>query len=315
MNKISIEDIIGSLGCSYKIIGKSQGVSVECLKSASEATSNSMIWISPTRNDKQELIKQTPANIIICDNSIELTEKELEGKTLIQVKNPKLAFIDVVKSLFTENQSHGIHTSAIIHPEAKVSENVSIGPFTYIGKSVIGEGTVISGNTYIYDNVRIGKSVFIQAGCVIGSEGVNITKDDDGVWHQFPHIGGVLIEDNVRIDALCDIGKGTLGDTIIGARTKIDVGCYIAHNAHIGKDNIIIGHTMVCGSVVVGNNCWFGSNTVIRDNITIGDNVFTGMGSIVVSDLPDNAKVMGNPAKPIEEMKRILNKFKSFMVD
>jgi len=122
-----------------------------------------------------------------------------------------------------------------------------------------------------------------------------------------------LIEDNVRIDALCDIGKGTLGDTIIGQGSKLDVGCYVAHNAKIGRNNVIIGHSMICGSVVTGDDCWFGANTVIIDRVKIGNQVFTGMGSMVVTSLPDNARVMGNPAKPIDEMKALLKKLKDII--
>ncbi|MDD2228291.1 MAG: UDP-3-O-(3-hydroxymyristoyl)glucosamine N-acyltransferase [Candidatus Cloacimonetes bacterium] len=310
---ISLAEIIERIDCEVTIKGNCENVWIKHVKPCFEEDRDSLIWIHPANPDKLNLAMNTIARIVVCDDTMDIAEARLTDKVIIQVKNPKLLCLKIVKWFFTEPQVYGIHPTAIIHPEAIIGENVYIGPLSVIGRVTIDEDTVISGNVQICDNVRIGKNVYIQGGCIIGSEGVNITKDESGVWHQFPHIGGVLIEDNVRIDALCDIGRGTLGDTIIGSGTKLDVGCYVAHNAKLGRDNVIIGHSMICGSVIVGNGCWFGANTVIIDRISIGNNVFTGMGSVVVASQPDNARVMGNPARPIDEMKLILKRLKSLV--
>lgn len=310
MKKIHFKEILAVLDCEFKVEGDGSNILISNVKPPNEADHNTMIWIDPKRNDKSQILQNSKAKVIVCDDSLLLSEEDKTTKVLIQVENPKLVFIDIVKYFFTEKQQYTIHPSAIINPDAKIAPEVFIGPLTYIGRAEIGTGSILHGSTHICDGVRIGENVEIQAGCVIGSEGLNITKDIDGVWHQFPHIGGVVIEDNVRIDAMCHIDRGTLSDTVIGEGTKLDKACYIAHNAKIGKNNIIIGHTMISGSVVVGNNCWFGPNTVVRDGIKIGNNVFLGMGSLVVSDLEDNINVMGSPARPVNEMKKLLNIFK-----
>jgi len=315
MEKISFESIVSAIDCDYKIHGNGIKNYVTNVKPASESDEFSLIWINPARSDKEKILRETKASVIICDDSLSLSEFDINKKVLIHVKNPKLVFIEIVREFFVEKQVFGIHPSAIIHREAKISSNVYIGPLAYIGKVKIGEGTIISGNTHICDNVTIGRNVTIQAGCVIGSEGLNIIKDDKGKWCQFPHVGGVIIEDDVRIDALCKIDKGTLGDTIIGEGTKIDKGCYIAHNSKIGKNNVIIGHTMISGSVIIGDNCWFGPNSIVRDCIRVGSNAFIGMGSLVVSDIAEGSQVMGSPARPISDMKTILNKLKMFIND
>jgi UDP-3-O-[3-hydroxymyristoyl] glucosamine N-acyltransferase len=251
--------------------------------------------------------------VIICDDSLQLNEFDIHNKVLIQVKNPKLVFIQIVTRFFVEKPIYGIHPSAIIHNEAVIDENVYIGPLTYIGRSKIGEGTVIYGNVHIYDNVTIGKNVTIEAGCSIGATGYNFAKDENGKLYKFPHLGGVIIEDDVDIQALSVIDKGVLEDTIIGKGTKIDSCCYIAHNCKIGENNAIIGHTMLSGSVKTGKNCWISPGAIVRDGIKIDSDSFIGMGSIVVSEVKQNSIVMGNPARPIDEMKIILNKFKTFI--
>lgn len=51
---------------------------------------------------------------------------------------------------------------------------------------------------------------------------------------------------------------------------------------------------------IIGNNVTLGANVVIIGNIRIGNNVTVGAGSVVVKDIPDNAIVVGNPARVIK---------------
>ena len=74
--------------------------------------------------------------------------------------------------------------------------------------------------------------------------------------NHFPHIGGVLIEDDVYIGANACIDRGSLGDTIIGKGSKIDNLVHIAHNVNIGENVMIIANSMIAGSVNVGKNSW-----------------------------------------------------------
>ena len=311
--KKTVKTIINLLDCKYEIHGKGIENYVTNVKSTGNADFDSLVWISPTRIDKERLLRETKSNVIIGDYSLSFSDIDFEKKILIRVKNPKLAFIKIVNELFVDKPAFEIDPSARIHPEAKISKNVHIGAHTYVGKSEINEGTVIYGNVFIYDNVKIGKNVTIEAGCSIGATGYNFAKDEFGKLHKFPHLGGVVIHDNVEIQALSVVDRGVLNDTIIGQGTKIDSCCYIAHNCNIGQNNAIIGHTMLSGSVSTGDNCWIAPASVFRDQISIGDDCLIGMGSAVMKDLGDNAKVMGSPARPVEDMKELLNKFKTLI--
>jgi UDP-3-O-[3-hydroxymyristoyl] glucosamine N-acyltransferase len=313
--KKTVQTIINLLEDEYEIQGNGNDNYVTNVNSTGNADTDSLVWISPTRIDKEQILATTKSKVIIGDHSLSLRGSDLENKILIRVKNPKLVFIKIVNELFVDVPSFEIDPSAVIHPEATIANNVHIGPLSYIGKVNIKEGTIIHGNVHIKDNVSIGENVIIQAGCVIGGTGLNFTKDEEGAYHDFPHIGGVIIEDNVEIQACNVIDRGVLSDTIIGSKTKIDSFCYIAHNCIIGKENIIIGKTMISGSVKTGDNCWFGPSSIIRDQLSIGDNCFVGMGSVVTSNLDHNSKVMGNPARPVDDMKKLLKKFKTYIVD
>ena len=311
----TVKTIINLLEDEYEINGKGFANYVTNVKSTGEAEMDSLVWISPTRADKHQLLVETKSNVIIGDYTLSLSEVDFENKILIRVNNPKLVFIKIVNELFVDKPSFEIHPSAVIHPEAKISKNVHIGPNTYVGKSEISEGTIIYGNVYIYDGVKIGKNVTIEAGCSIGATGYNFAKDEFGKLYKFPHLGGVIIHDNVDIQALSVIDRGVLDDTIIGKGTKIDSCCYIAHNCNVGENNAIIGHTMLSGSVKTGDNCWIAPAVVIRDQVSIGNNCLIGMGSTVIKDLADSAEVMGSPARPVNDMKKILKIFKTYIED
>lgn len=312
MKKLLFKDILSVINCSYKIDGYETNNFITNVKPVSEANELSLVWIDTGKTNKEKLLKETEAKIIICDDSLSLNKHENPDKVLIQVKNPKLAMIKIINELYPQKPVFGIHPSAVIDKDAIISSKVYIGPNTIIGKAEIGEGTIIYGNSYIGNNVTIGNNVIIQFGCVIGTEGISTTKDDEGRWYQFPHIGGVIIEDNVSIDATCHVDRGTFSNTIIGEGTKISKYCYVGHNVTIGKNCIIIAYTLFCGSVSVGDDCWIGAKSTIRDQIKIGKRVFIGMGSLVVSNIPDGMEVMGSPARPVNEMKKILNKLKGF---
>ena len=149
----------------------------------------------------------------------------------------------------------------------------------------------------IPDWVIIGKNVSIHEGVTIGSQGFGFEKDQDDNWLHIPHIGKVIIGDDVEIFEGTNICRGTVNDTIIGKGTKIDALCHIGHNVVIGENCIITAHCMI-GGCVIGNRVWVGPNSSIIQKVKIADDVLIGMGSNVVEDiLQPNTVWAGNPAR------------------
>lgn len=131
----------------------------------------------------------------------------------------------------------------------------------------------------------------------IGNSGFGFVKDTDGTWLEIPHVGRVVIGDNVRIGSNCCIDRGTIEDTVIGDGTKIDNMVHIAHNCKIGKNVIICAGVVFCGSVTIEDDVWLAPGTLIKEGITIGKGAKTGLGAVVINDVPPGALVYGNPAK------------------
>ena len=118
---------------------------------------------------------------------------------------------------------------------------------------------------------------------------------------KFPHIGRVLIADNVEIASSCTIDRGSVDDTTIGKNTYIDNQVHMAHNVKIGSNCMIAGQVGFAGSTTVGDNVSIGGQAGISGHLTIGNNVKIGGGSGVVKNVSDNQIIMGYPAVPFKE--------------
>lgn len=160
-----------------------------------------------------------------------------------------------------------------------------------VEKGVSSSASIRNTDFKDYDSLLIGENV------VIGTKGFGYERDENGVPQQFPHIGRVIIGDNVEIGDNTIINRGTIGDTVIGDNVKIDGQVFIAHNCKIGDNTMIAACAQLSGHVEVGKNCWIAPNVSIIQKVKIGDNCCIGIGSVVLHDVPANTVVCGNPAK------------------
>jgi UDP-3-O-[3-hydroxymyristoyl] glucosamine N-acyltransferase len=194
----------------------------------------------------------------------------------------------------------------------KFSNNVLIGKNVKIGKnSFIGANSVIEHDVRIGDNCVIGShviiknsilgnNVVIQDGSKIGVKGFGFIPVKDKNF-KFPHIGRVIIGDNVEIASGCTIDRGSIDDTVIGKNTYLDNQVHMAHNVKIGENCMIAGQVGFAGSSIIGNNVSIGGQAGISGHLKIGNNVKIGGGSGVDKDIDDNQIVMGYPAVPFKD--------------
>lgn len=208
--------------------------------------------------------------------------------------------------------AHTIHPTAVVDPGAEIEGPVTIGPRAVIGRCRIGGGTVVSAgvvigdgvtigrdclfhpNATIYSGVEIGQRVIVHASAVLGADGFGYAHEG-GRWLKVPQLGTAVLEDDVEIGALTAVDRATLGSTRIGARTKIDNHCHIAHNCVIGVDCAFAAGVMIAGSTTVGDRCVFAGNVGISGHLAIGSDVRLGGGTIVLKDIPDAGDYMGHP--------------------
>ncbi len=190
--------------------------------------------------------------------------------------------------------------NVLLGKNVEIGKNSIIGSNTIIEQSVkIGENCVIGSNVIIKNSI-IMNNVVIQDSCKIGQKGFGFIPVKDKNL-KFPHIGRVIINNDVEIASGCTIDRGSVGDTIIGRNSYLDNQVHIAHNVKIGSNCMIAGQVGFAGSSIIGNNVSIGGQAGISGHLKIGNNVKIGGGSGVVKDIQDNEIVMGYPALPLKD--------------
>ncbi len=305
--KYYFSEIESAIEMNCTVQGKKEDITFITVKPIDEAEEHSLVWV----NSKKDIdVSASKAKVILVDPGFKITEELLRTKIFIVVENPKLAYIRIVEKYFIEKPKYEIHPTAFVHPEAKVHSKTHIGPFSYVGKSTIGEGTILYGHCFIYDNVIIGNNVIIQAGAIIGGDGYGYSRNEQGKFEKFPHVGGVIIEDSVEIGANTCVDKGTLGNTIIREGAKIDNLVHIAHNVVVGKHAAVIAHSMIGGSTEIGDYSWIAPSAALMNGISIGNKATVGLGAVVTKNIPDGETWAGLPAQPLKDFVAIQKKLK-----
>jgi UDP-3-O-[3-hydroxymyristoyl] glucosamine N-acyltransferase len=308
----SINEMIAFLkakASSRFLVPEAGGLLIRRAASIIEAGPEDVTFCGGTAKDLEGLVHQSRGGLLIVDERIKVDMERLSEngvKALISSPNARLSFIRLTKHFFSPLPPTGIHASAVISPKARIGKEVYIGPLCSIGEAEIGDSCIIHAGVHLYDGVRIGNSVIIHSGTVIGSEGFGYERSEAGQWERFPHLGGVVIEEDVEIGSNTCIDRGTLGDTRICKGARIDNLVHISHNVYIGKHAIVIANAMVGGGTRIEDHAWISPSASLRDRIRIGPKAMVGFGAVVTEDVAENSTVLGIPAREISKYKRLL---------
>ena len=234
-----------------------EGRAINSFVPIDNAHRNGLSFCVGTDKKSIDRIIRSRSKIVICHKDITIPKFD---KTLIKVENPRLAFIRFLNSVHKYKAK--IHPSAIIN-----------------------------------DNVSIGKNVTIKPLCTIGFEGFSFEKNEKRELEHFPHLGGVVIEDNVSIGAGACIDRGTLSDTIIGEGTQINNLVHIGHNVITGKYSVIGAGALILGGVHIEDRAWIAPGAIIRDNTKVGRDATVGMGAVTTKNVEDEDVVIDVPAR------------------
>ena len=247
------------------------------------------------------------------------------SKPVIQVKNPRLAFAQILELFAPQPPRHsGIHPTVLIGINVEMGKDVMVGPYTvlrdgvrladdvhissgvYLGNNVeIGKGSFIHPRVTILDDSIVGEKVIVHSGTVIGSDGFGFAKKEDGSYYKIPQVGRVVIEDEVEIGANVAIDRATIGETRIGSGCKIDNLVHIAHNVTLGRNVAIVGLVGISGSSTIGDGVILAGQAGVTDHVSIGNNTIVAAKSGVTKNIGPNEFVSGFPARPHSKQKRV----------
>lgn len=245
--------------------------------------------------------------------------KKIEGVpcALLLVDDPYYAFTRLLSHFHPPRRYPlGVDPRAAVGQGVVLGKEVSIGPFVtledrvrigdrvqlgagvFVGEgSEVGEESLIYPNVTIREGVKIGKRVIIHSGSVLGSDGFGFAPHR-GRYHKIPQVGGVIVEDDVELGSNVSVDRATLGNTIIGAGTKVDNLVQIGHNVVIGADTILVAQVGISGSAKIGRRVTLAGQVGVAGHLTIGDNVVVGGKSGVTKDIAEGESVSGFPPLP-----------------
>jgi UDP-3-O-[3-hydroxymyristoyl] glucosamine N-acyltransferase len=237
---------------------------------------------------------------------------------MLRTRQPYLAFARAV-AIFEDpwRPAPGVHNLASLGENVTLGAEVSIGPFAVIGEgthigsrsivhphvsigrqTTIGDDCVIHARVSIRERIRIGHRVVLQDGAVIGSDGFGFARRADGTHHKIPQIGALVIEDDVEIGANTTIDRPAVGETRIGAGTKIDNLVQVAHGVSIGRNVLLAAQVGVAGSVTIEDNVTLAGQVGVAGHITIGTGVIATAQSGIPNSVPAGSFISGYPAIP-----------------
>lgn len=208
----------------------------------------------------------------------------------------------------------GIHPSAVVSETAILAESVSIGPCAVVGSGArIGRGSVLCANVSLGQDATVGEDsilfegAVVRRGCqlgnrvrvgpnsVIGFDGFGYYHDK-GIHHRIPHVGIVVLEDDVELGACTCVDRAKFGTTRVGAGSKIDNQVQIAHNVQVGRGCLLAAQAGIAGSTEIGEYVLIGGGVGVRDNIKIGNGAQCSAFAGVANNIDPGEIVFGMPA-------------------
>ena len=186
------------------------------------------------------------------------------------------------------------HPTAIIHPAAKLADDVQVGAYSIIGEHVeIGAGTTIGPHVVVTGHTRIGKNNQIFQFCSIGE----VPQDKKYAGEPTR----LEIGDNNVIRECCTFNIGTVQDvgvTRLGNDNWVMAYVHVAHDCQIGNNVIFANSTQLAGHVIIDDFVILGGFTGVHQFCQIGAHVMTAVGTVLLHDIPPYVKVSGSPAAP-----------------
>lgn len=305
----TLDELAAELG--GRVVGDGS-VSIEGVAGIREAEPGDLTFLANSRYEGY--LAETRASAVICDATPRQT-----SVPLLVVEHPYLAFQKAVR-LFRPDLGRpqpGIHPTAVVSPEARLGEGVSVGPHCVVeaGASIgdrtvlmsgchVGPQAAIGADGLLYPNVVVreecilGERIIVHAGAVIGADGFGFAFDA-GRYHKVSQVGNVVIGDDVEIGANTTIDRATTHSTRIGDGCKIDNLVQIGHNVVLGRHCIIVAQVGISGSTELEDYCVVGGQAGIVGHVRLGRGVQVGAQSGVTKSIAAGGKVNGTPAEPL----------------
>ena len=246
-----------------------------------------------------------------------------EGPPALVVEDAHRALRTLLQHWYPpEKPREGIHPTAVVAEDAELASDVHVGPYAVVEEGAhIGEGTELEAHVVVGRGVRVGRDcrlhphVVLYPGALLGDRvevhaGARLAVDgfgyvfEDGAHRKVPQVGTCVIEDDVEIGANTCMDRGSIGETRVGAGTKVDNLVHLGHNVHVGRQGFVTAQVGVAGSTRVGDGVLLGGQAGLAGHLTVGDGARVGAQAGIIGDIPPGKTVSGYPARDHREYLR-----------
>ncbi len=269
-------------------------------------------------NTLSSILNKSKAGAVLIPNDEKLIKVATQrGFAWATFQHPRLAFAESLEILYPRKiVKPEIHPTAFIGEGVELGKDVFLGPNVSIGnnclignktiihsgvvlyeKVVIGEGCELHANCVLHPDTKIGTGCVINSNAVIGSEGFGFVPTNHG-WHKMPQTGYVVLENEVEIGSNSTIDRPAVGETRIGAGTKIDNLVQVGHGVTTGKACAMAAQVGIAGGAKLGNGVILAGQVGVGNRVQVGDGVIASSKCGVHADIAPGEVVSGFPAIP-----------------
>ncbi len=269
---------------------------------ASLAATGASALLLPARGEEAEALQE---------------QASARGLAWVALADPRLGFAEALDQLYPRPRPQpGVHATAVVDAGADVAPDVHLGAHVVVatGSSIAG-GCVLHPGVVIYADVAIGPDCEIHAGAVlhpgsrlgrgcvvhsnavIGSEGFGFVPTASG-WRKMPQTGRVVLEDGVEVGCGSTIDRPSVGETRIGAGTKIDNLVHIGHGVTTGKGCALAAQVGIAGGARLGNGVILAGQVGLANKAVMGDRSIASSKSGIHGEVAPGEVVSGYPAIP-----------------
>jgi UDP-3-O-[3-hydroxymyristoyl] glucosamine N-acyltransferase len=242
---------------------------------------------------------------------------QARGLAWVALKDPRLAFAEALEALYPRTlPPAGIHASAVVDPSARIGEGVHLAARVVVGADcVLGAGCVLHPGVVLYEDVqlgegcelhanavlhpgsRLGRHCVVHSGAVIGSEGFGFVPSAQG-WRKMPQTGQVVLEEGVEVGCGSTVDRPSVGETRLGAGTKIDNLVHIGHGVVTGRGCALAAQVGIAGGARLGNGVILAGQVGVANKAVIGDRAVASSKSGIHGEVGAGEVVSGYPAIP-----------------
>jgi UDP-3-O-[3-hydroxymyristoyl] glucosamine N-acyltransferase len=304
---MTLKELAEAIGA--EVVGGGAETPVDSVATLEDAREGQVSFLSNGRYAK--LLETTRASAVIVARGV-----RSDRVALLRTADPYYAFRQACVKLhgFRRHPHEGIHPAAHVDPTATVGEGTVMYPGVYVGpRAKIGRDCILYPNVVVYDDCVLGDRVTLHANCSIGHDGFGYATaklpGEEVRHHKIPQAGNAVIEDDVEMGAGCAVDRATLGSTVVGRGTKFSNLVTIGHGSRVGRHGLFVAMVGIAGSVRLGDYVTLAGQVGLAGHLEVGDRVTIGAQSGVMNDVPAGSTIVGTPAMPASQARRVYTVF------